>query len=69
MTGSSSQAGLASFKVRGVPCGCHPGTFEDGWRERRSDACVAEEREAFAQAIQASRFITGEAQTVKETER
>ena len=28
-----------------APCGCFPGTFENGWHEIRSAQCRAEERE------------------------
>jgi len=33
-------------------CECTPGTYENGWHEQRSAACVARERAAFARAIE-----------------
>lgn len=36
-------------------CDCKPGTFENGWHEQRSEACLAKERDAFARAIEACR--------------
>jgi hypothetical protein len=36
-----------------APCGCKPGTYEDGWQEERSEACQRAESEAFARSIDA----------------
>jgi hypothetical protein len=36
-----------------APCGCKPGTYEDGWQEVRSEACQRAESEAFARSIDA----------------
>jgi hypothetical protein len=34
-------------------CACKPGTYENGWREERSEACQRAESEAFARSIDA----------------
>lgn len=38
-------------------CGCKPGTYENGWQEKRSEACVRAEREAFARAIRVAHYM------------
>jgi hypothetical protein len=38
-------------------CGCTPGTPENGWHETRSAACVAQERAAFARAIERAKLF------------
>lgn len=43
--------GLIMKNVRRPVCGCTPGTPEDGWQERRADACVAAELAAWGDIV------------------